>query len=388
MPAVGRSPKPELEPVKSPSASKTFRSLTALEKSGSTTRVLNLAAIALQHGDLPEHAQNPFFKSPMLNRSMVVKHRVRADDAKIVEGDRGTVTKVIIPFDPSDLDCGGASFLVGQVGWQNILRELSDGEACFLRDRSMLQCLDQAPSFDPFLLRESLRKGQLSPADCYFAIGAGDRERMRRFVELEIIGLIEMAYAGREIAPGSCAKLVEILLASDIDERLEPLRLVLRLEGESYRAGIFAWKGFLYYKWASETLLGQLRPVIAEIGRLEITDRSNPQVNAWVETARSRLQRLIQQRLIEVGRTLAAYDDAFARLTQGGEALAFREFLLSSPDRFQQLGERIAAISHVASFWRYRFPTGAALRAASHDVLDLLEDFEAGLSQPSLGMAA
>jgi hypothetical protein len=131
-----------------------------------------------------------------------------------------------------------------------------------------------------------------------------------------------------------------------------------------------------------------VRPVIAEIGRLEITDRSNPRLNEWIEAARSRLQRLIQQRLLEVGRTLAAYDDAFERLTHGGEALAFREFLLNSPGRFLQLGERIGAIAHVTSFWRYRFPTGALLRTGPEDLLDLLEDFESGLSQPALDLAA
>ena len=374
--------------MKSSSASQTFRNLTALEKSGSTTRVLNLAAIAIQHGKLPEHRQRPFFTSPLLNRGMVVKHRIRADDVALAEGHRGTVTKVIIPFDPSDLTSGGASFLVGQVGWLELLEELTDGGLGYVRDRSVLDCLDQLTSFDPFMLREQLRRRDLRPADCYFAIGAGDREKMRQFVEGEIGGLIEMAYAGRKIAPGSAAKLVEILLSSDTDERLEPLRLVLRLEGESYRDGIFSWKGFLYYKWASETLLSQLRPVIAELGRLEITDRSNAELNAWVETSRSRLQRLIQKRLIEVGRALAAYDDAFARLTNGGEALAFREFLLNSPGAFLQLGERIGALAHIASFWRYRFPTGAPLRASIEDVLDLLDDFEAGLSQPALDAAA
>ena len=374
--------------MKSSSASQTFRNLTALEKSGSTTRVLNLAAIAIQHGKLPEHRQRPFFTSPLLNRGMVVKHRIRADDVALAEGHRGTVTKVIIPFDPSDLTSGGASFLVGQVGWLELLEELTDGGLGYVRDRSVLECLDQLTSFDPFMLREQLRRRDLRPADCYFAIGAGDREKMRQFVEGEIGGLIEMAYAGRKIAPGSAAKLVEILLSSDTDERLEPLRLVLRLEGESYRDGIFSWKGFLYYKWASETLLSQLRPVIAELGRLEITDRSNAELNAWVETSRSRLQRLIQKRLIEVGRALAAYDDAFARLTNGGEALAFREFLLNSPGAFLQLGERIGALAHIASFWRYRFPTGAPLRASIEDVLDLLDDFEAGLSQPALDAAA
>jgi len=383
--ALGLSTKP----LKPPSASSPFRSLITLEKSGSTTRVLNLSAIAARHGKTPEYAQAPFFAASMLNRALVVKHRLRSDDVDLEDGGRrGTVTKVIIPFDPNDLASGGASFLVGQLGWQDVVQELCDGLPSFLHDKLVLECLQEIPSFDPFLLREYLRRRELRPADCYFAIAEGDRERMARFVEREITGLIEMAYAGRRIAPGSCAKLVEILLASDTDERLEPLRIVLRLEGDSYRAGIFAWKGFLYYKWASETLLAQLRPVIAELTRLEISDRTNPEVNAFVEGARMRLQRLVQQRLIEVGRGLELYDEAFAALTQRGEAVAFREFLLNSPERFLALGERIGAIAHIVSYWRYRFPTGGGLRASAEEVINLFDDFESGLAHPELELAA
>ena len=371
-----------------PHAGQTFRSLAALEKSGSTARVLNLAALSVRHRELPEYAAQPFFKSPQLNRALVLKHRVRIDDAELANGGRGTVTKVIIPFDPSDLGSGGASFLVGQTDWLDIVEELSDTDENYVRDQQMLECLDEAPSFDPFLLREHLRRHGLKPADCYFSIAPADRERMRRFVAAEISILIEQAHDGQTVAPGAAAKLVDILLASDVDERLEPLRLTLRLEGESYRAGIFSWKGFLYYKWSAETLLSLLRPVIAEIGRLELADRSNREVNALVETSRSRLQRTIQSSLIDVGEGLATYDEAFARLTQHGDAIAFREFLLNSPPLFLRLGEQIGALSHIATYWRYRFPAGAALCADSEDVLDILQDFESGLAPPSFNLAA
>ena len=90
-----------------------FRSLAALEKSGSTTRVLNLASLATQYAKSPEHAARPFFRSSALNRALVLKHRLRGDDPALGDGQRGTVTKVIIPFDPADLGAGGHSFLVG-----------------------------------------------------------------------------------------------------------------------------------------------------------------------------------------------------------------------------------------------------------------------------------
>ena len=53
-----------------------------------------------------------------------------------------------------------------------------------------------------------------------------------------------------------------------------------------------------------------------------------------------------------------------------------------------ELGERVGALSHIATYWRYRFPERAALRADTEDVLDILQDFEAGLTQPALSQAA
>ena len=375
-------------PVKPNRTHPNFRSLAALDKHGSSARVLNLASLAARHGKLAAYAAQPFFRSPQLNRALILKHRRRANDPPVAEAERATVTKVIIPFDPSDLGSGGASFLVGQTDWLKVIRELSERDETFVRDQEMLECLDKAPSFDPFLLQEHLRRHGLQPADCYFAIAAADRDGMRRFVEGEISVLIERAFADQTAAPGTAGKLADILLASDVDERLEPLRLTLRLEGDSYRAGIFGWKGFLYYKWASESLLSLLRPVIGEIGQLELTDRSNSEVNAFVEAARARVQRAIQSRLTDIGEGLETYDAAFAGLTQDGDAIAFREFLLNSPPLFMRLGEQVGALSHIATYWRYRFPVGASLRAETQDILDILRDFEGGLTAPGFNMAA
>jgi len=80
----------------------------------------------------------------------------------------------------------------------------------------------------------------------------------------------------------------------------------------------------------------------------------------------------------------------FEQLTGEGNAMAFRDFLLKSPDLFMSLGEGAGTVSHVASFWRYRFPQGKPLMAPEAELLDLLQDFEAGLGADAhpLGRAA
>lgn len=368
-----------------------YRSLAGLERTASTSRVLNLAAVAREHADEPEYAARPFFHSPVLNRSLVLKHRLRADEIELRESVRGgaSATKVIIPFERSNLGLGGASLLVGQPGWVDILQELGGpgGEAGLAHDRMMLECLDELPSLDPFLLREHLRRKGLKIADCYFSIAPADLERMQNFVSREVARLINLAYSGQR-SESNTARLVAILLSSTPDDRLEPLRQTLRLEGHSYREGIFCWKGFLYYKWVLSTLMDPLKDVVNEIGRLQVVGPSNSEVAAFITTSRARLQRTIQNRCKDVRDILRRYDDAFQRLTEEGDATAFRDFLLESPVLFLELGERIGMISHIATFWRFRFPAGAVLKTSVEDALDLLHDFETSLAPPTLYLAA
>jgi hypothetical protein len=59
--------------------------------------------------------------------------------------------------------------------------------------------------------------------------------------------------------------------------------------------------------------------------------------------------------------------------------MAFRDFLLKSPEMFITLGERTGMVSHIASFWRYRFPKGRPLKVELDELFDILQDFHLGL---------
>ena len=142
-----------------------YRSLKGLEKTASTSRVLNLSALAVKHAGNPEHTAAPLFRSPVLNGSVVLKHRLRLDEVELFEGMTRTATKLIVPFDKSDLALGGRAVFVGEKGWLPILEELRGSADDMIRDVEILESIDQLPSLDPFLLREHMtRRGfELSP---------------------------------------------------------------------------------------------------------------------------------------------------------------------------------------------------------------------------------
>ena len=87
---------------------RTVRRLSALQESASTTRVLNLAGVQRRNQYEPEVLTPPFFDHPLLNRCIILKHRVRANELDQFRAVRQNATKILLPIDPNDLKLGAA----------------------------------------------------------------------------------------------------------------------------------------------------------------------------------------------------------------------------------------------------------------------------------------
>jgi hypothetical protein len=367
---------------------RTYRSLRGLEKTASTSRVLNLAALGQRNTDNPEHNKNPFFLAPTLNGAVIVRHRLRDQEKENFDRTRFTATKLIIPFERLDLALGGRSLFVGERGWIDVFEELRGGAPDVSRDIAVLEALDELPSLDPFLLREHMKRRGFDISPSHFEISAPDLARMQRFVGGEITKLIELAYRDSEGMEGNTSRLVEALLSAKTDERLEPLRLTLRLEKENYKEGIFAWKGFLYYKWVLNTLWGNLRDVFAELGKVRVIGPIDRDTAAELEIQKQRLRIKMERQVKAVMQQLNTYDSVFSQLTVDGNAIAFRDFLLKSPEMFLTLGDGCGLVSHIATYWRYQFPKGQPLAANIVQLMDTLQDFESSLGAEPVGSSA
>jgi hypothetical protein len=82
---------------------RSVRSLTNLQKSASTARVLNLLKVWEDHGHTEEWAQAPLFQHRMLNRALILKHRLRRDEIDVFRVRRHVATKIMLPIDERDL---------------------------------------------------------------------------------------------------------------------------------------------------------------------------------------------------------------------------------------------------------------------------------------------
>jgi hypothetical protein len=358
---------------------RSFRSLRKLQRTGSSSRVLNLLAISERLESLGGPPETPFFSSPVLGRSIIIKHRLRPDETFLFDDARINATKVIIPFERRDLGLGAQSVFVGQRGWIDQLRVACDGASGFANDVVLLQVIDELPSLDPFLLREYLRGRGHWPGPSYFSIAQPDIEKMQAYVSDEIVVLIKLAFEKGADMGGHTARLVSAILSSELDERLDPLRKTLMLDGDEFREGVFSWKGFLYYKWMMHSLWPQLTAVIAEVGALSTAGSRDADLNDYVLRAKVRLRQAINFHCQRVVETLKVYDDAFHDMTANGRPQAFRDFLLKAPSMFLGLGENVGVVSHIASYWRYRFPQGKKVDAPLDEVANILQEFEISL---------
>ncbi|HWY64955.1 MAG TPA: hypothetical protein VNX61_07050, partial [Rhizomicrobium sp.] len=283
---------------------RSVRFLSALG-GASTSRVLNLYRIAADHARDAEHAEKPLFLSPLINRSFLLKHRVRADEAYLFPGPKAVATKIIIPFDFSDLGAGGRSLFVDQRGYADMLRSAGSYTSDALdRDLWVLRLLNAVPSLDPFLLREHLRNNKIEVAGCYFAISEGDQTRMYEFVKAEMSKLVLLAGGGGE----SGNRLVSAMLSNQIDEKLEPLRLTLGLTGNDFREGVFSWRGFLYYKWSMGKFWPDVMNVLRDVNTIQPIGGQTPEQKVYLATARRNIIDRVRDNGNDVNKSLGVYD--------------------------------------------------------------------------------
>ena len=356
---------------------RTVRYLGALG-GASTSRVLNLCRIGHDQAQNPEHAQKPLFVSPVVNRSFLLKHRTRSDDSYLFNTPRAVATKIIIPFANDDLRAGGRSLFVEQRGYVEALKTAGNYSTETLeRDLEVLRLLNTVPSLDPFLLRETLRNHEIEVAGCYFAISDGDQQRMHRFVNEEMSKLVDLA-GGND---SSSRRLVTALLSNEVGEKLEPLRLTLGLTGDDFREGVFSWRGFLYYKWSMCKFWPDVMGVLREINTIQPIGAMTPEDKVFLASARRNIIEMVRSNGNDVNKALSVYDSSFADLVAYQAPRTFRDFLMSAPYMFLELGEKLGAISHIVSFWRYRFPKDRPSNIDPEELAAIFQDFSSGFGE-------
>lgn len=358
---------------------RSVRSLTELAKTGSTSRVLNLhkAQIAADRDARSDIHKAPFFHHRGLAYAIILKHRVRPSEVALFNPRRSNITKVMVPVDHLDLRAGARNLMIGEIGFDLRATELFGSGFVDSPDRRTLELMDELPSLDPFLVSQHLNQHGVFPSKQYFAINEADQARMFDYVREALTPLAVMAGE----SPNSAGRLVAKVLSSRPDQALSPLQQTFGLSDAQYTHGMFAWRGFLYYKWQLHELRETVKSTLSSIGCIRPVGAKTPDEARYIADAKERILTAVSAIIRNAREVLGDYDRAYRELTEANDVAAFRRFLLTSPRLFHSLGEQLGAVQHIVSFWRYRF-RGASVPVA--DVIELIEilvDFEEGLPE-------
>jgi hypothetical protein len=321
------------------------------------------------------------FKSPYLNSSIIVKHRLRQHELSISISGRVSLTKIIMPFEPSDLRMGARTFFVGQRGFDQIMAEIGSHNDDSSFDKNLLMVLDDLPSLDPFLVRERLATLGHAPDREYFSLSEADLESMRDFARKELMPLTGMSFDDvRVLGRDKATILAEKILGDGASKDLIPLRESLGMTPDEFTEGVFSWKGFIYFKWSLNVTVDEINEVRSEMCSTRPMGMTKSAEHASIAECLREIDNSIS-RLISISKTaMKYYDENFNALSSGGQPSVFRSFLLKAPDMFVELGEAVGSLQQVVSFWRYRFPKGSPRRVGIDEFSDIIFDFSASLS--------
>jgi hypothetical protein len=100
----------------------------------------------------------------------------------------------------------------------------------------------------------------------------------------------------------------------------------------------------------------------------------------YLEESKNAILRGAKANSMEIRRIIAEYDTAYSGLLDHQDPKKFREFLMSAPKLFLDIGDKMGAISHITSFWNYRFPAGAPRTADAAELITIFQDFGRGLA--------
>ncbi len=354
------------------------RNLASLAENASTSRVLNLTQIHAASAKDPGYRAQPFFHNVQLNKAMVVKHTVRPNEREYFARPRRTATKIILPFDTSDLKLGGRAIFVDQIGFEAFAASyFGDKDVAANLDVQVLRRLDDIPSLDPFLVREHLARHGFRPAPCYLKISPHDLQAMVSYANAEIQRLVLKA-SGVGMEAGA-VRLTTKILANTLDRELEPLRNTFKMGEEDFAEGLFAWRGFLYFKWRQRDVQADLTALVEDLTSYRTVGPTDEETKAYLAKARPRLARKVIAAANSTQAVLNIYDMAYKALAEGSNPAPFRAFLLKGPSLFFTLGEALGILSHIGAFWAYRIGGKGQSRLLAAELADILTDFEDSL---------
>ena len=352
------------------------RSLASLDNVTSSSRVLNLNKIYKLNRHSEDYSARPIFTNPLLNRSIIVKHRLRPSERRLFTDGRNVATKVLLPLETMELKMGAQSIFVGEKDFENKLSALiKEKPYNIISDVATLNIIDDIPSLDSYLLIENFKKVGIRIADCYLNNSQSDNSAVQKFIMNEVSNLsklISSSHNNNDKAKNLGFK----LMSTDASSNTEELRQALKLEKADYAQGLFFWKAIIFYKWQIQKITPVCSSVFREMNKMKSIESASRSDLIKIKQLRNSVALKFANLCSVTDEYLYLYDAAYNKFLYNGNHTEFRTFLIESPFLFKKIGESFNDVAHIVNFWRNRAVKGHTSALILAQLTETLQEFD------------
>lgn len=372
-----------LDPSKLVDSDKLAAQHLASELNSGSTRVYNVNRLHQAASDRGATPDQHLFRHPELHRMIFIKQALSQSDYLPHRTNR-IGTKLYFAFNEANAFEGGKSIFVGDPAFDEALAfqagfERADNPEAYIRDRDVMQIIDQLPSLDPFLLKDRMVAEALEPHPEYFEIGSDEWTAIRDHVMKRFRPIVEFAFGGLDAAQAQARLrlLVEKLWEAKDMEALGPVIEAMDLDREEAPAALHAWKGVIYYDHRMTVIDGRVKDLASWLGgKAEAIDLIPPSHQKIIAEVRDGVRAALRGRWHAINARLTEYNDAYKALFIEKQSPGpFIAFLGNASDVFAELGDALSRLDHAAEVRRaicYRSGADRLKYEPLHQTLSIL----------------
>lgn len=352
------------------------RSLASLDTVTSSSRVLNLNKIYKLYRHNEEHSARPLFTNPVLNRAIIVKHRLRLSERPLFTDGRTVATKVLLPLETTEIKLGAQSIFVGEKDFENKLSGLLEEKISNISaDIGTLNIIDNIPSLDSYLLKENFDLSGIKIADCYLNNDQSENAKIKKFILNEVSNLSILA-SGSFKHQGNANKTIDKSSPLDTSSSTDRLRETLKMGKADYVRGIFYWKAILFYKWQIQKISPVSSSVFREMKKIRSVDSASRYDLIKIIKLRNSVALKFASLCSVADEYLQVYETAYNDFLYNRNDVGFRNFLMESPSISKKIGESFNDVAHIVNFWKNRAAKGHSASVTLAQLSETLQEFD------------
>ena len=327
------------------------------------------------------------FRTDYLNRLIVVKeaHAIRSNPRyggkRISVGTKPIGTKLYFPYDTENIYGGGQSIFADSTNLECVLADhagfqdtgINEGSA---RDLQIIECLDNVPSLDPFLVKDKLDIEGIKVNDHYFNIPHEEWQDIQKFVSDKFKPIISFVFPNNKNEDHRRAKILinKLWNTKDLDS-LMPIVEAFDLPIDE-ASGIFsAWKGILYYDYEYSKSIEDWKICLEWLTNCTSpTDFVDNERKSFLLMLVKKVRDQYREAWKELKSILDSYHRSYDLLFVNRQSPdPFIKFMRNAVKSYWVLGSRMSAIHHSVSVWEILTSDWPARRLKYDQLFNLIE---------------